>query len=82
MLSVIGCWHGLSGCICNEERALMVPVIPYLAAAELTAPDRAYLTLHGTTIEPNTLPHTARSASWNSTVPLRKRINRRWHDSK
>ena len=36
MLSVIGCWHGLSGCICNEERALMVPVFHDLAAAELT----------------------------------------------
>jgi hypothetical protein len=36
MLSVIGCWHGLSGCIYNEERALMVPVFHDLAAAELT----------------------------------------------
>jgi hypothetical protein len=60
----------------------MVPVFPYLAAAELTAPDRAYPTLHGTTIEPNALPPTASRASWNSTVPLRKRINRRRHDSK
>jgi hypothetical protein len=51
----------------------MVPVFPYLAAAELTAPARAYLTLHATTIEPNALP---------PTVPLRKRINRRRHDSK
>ena len=82
MLSVVGCWHGLSGCICIEERALLVPVFLYLTAAELAAPDRAYLTLHGTTIEPNALPYTASSASWNSTDSLRKRINRRRHDSK